>query len=55
MVAMLGVVGSLIGGIFVMTKGAEKDRRTSNKMMQLRVLCQGAAIMLLFLAYLARK
>lgn len=55
MAAMIGVVISLFWGLFVMTKGAEKDHQTSNKMMRLRVLFQGLAIIFLFLAYLSKQ
>ncbi len=51
---MLGVLGSLLFGIVAMTKGQEKDHKTSNKMMQLRVLMQGLAIGFLILSTLAK-
>jgi len=50
-VAMVGVVGSLFTGLFVMGRGSKKDHQTSNKMMQMRVICQGVALICLFLAY----
>ena len=52
--AIGGVVVSLFWGMVAMTKGGEKDHRTSNKMMRMRVLFQGLAILFLFLAYLAK-
>jgi hypothetical protein len=47
-------VASLFGGLLAMSKGTEKDHKTSNKMMQARVILQGLAILFLFLAYAAR-
>jgi len=52
--ALLGVVGSLFWGMVVMTRGREQDHKTSNRMMQLRVLCQGLTLFFLFLAYAAQ-
>jgi hypothetical protein len=37
-----------------MAKGGKDDHKTSNKMMQLRVILQGATVLFLFLSYLAR-
>jgi hypothetical protein len=54
MISMIGVVASLLRGFVAMSRGGEKEHRTSNKMMQMRVLFQGAAIIFLFLAYLAK-
>lgn len=48
---MLAVLGSFFWGIVAMTKGQQKDHQTSNKMMRLRVLFQGLAILFLFLAF----
>lgn len=53
-VAALGVVGSFLWGVVVMTRGRKTDTKTSNRMMQLRVICQGLALLFLFLAYAAR-
>ena len=52
--AMAGVVISLFGGLLAMAKGGKKDHQTSQKMMQWRVICQGIALVCLFLAYLAK-
>lgn len=49
-----GVVGSLALGLFAMTKGEQKDRIRSNKMMRMRVLFQGLALFFLLLSYLAK-
>jgi len=54
LVCMAAVVVSLLRGFVAMTKGGAKDRQNSNKMMRLRVLFQGLAILFLFLAYLAK-
>lgn len=48
---VLAVLGSFLWGIVAMTKGQQKDHRTSNRMMRLRVLFQGLAIFFLFLAF----
>jgi hypothetical protein len=50
-IAMVGVVISLMSGLFLMGRGTKKDHQGSNKMMQMRVLCQGIALVCLFLAY----
>jgi ABC-type Na+ efflux pump permease subunit len=42
--AMLGALGALAFGVFSMAKGG--DPRRSNKIMQWRVLLQGAALLL---------
>jgi len=55
MLMMAGVIGSLLWGLAAMARGAEKDRKTSNKMMRMRVLFQGLAILFLFLAYLGKR
>lgn len=52
--AFLGVVGSLFWGMVVMTRGREQDHKTSNRMMQFRLMCQGLALLFLFLAYAAK-
>jgi hypothetical protein len=54
LIAMLGVVASLLMGLGVMTRGRTDDSKTSNKMMQVRIVCQGLVILFLFLAYLAK-
>jgi hypothetical protein len=53
MACMLGVVLSLLGGLFAMTKNGTKARQGSNKMMQARVALQGLAVLFLFLFYLS--
>lgn len=52
---MLAVAGSFFWGMVAMTGGEEKDRRTSNKMMRMRVTFQGLALVFLLLAYIARQ
>jgi len=49
--AMIGVVLALFRGLLAMGGGTKKDHQTSQKMMQLRVICQAIAIICLFLAY----
>lgn len=52
--AALGVVGSFFWGMVVMTRGREGDAKSSNRMMQFRVMCQGMVFLFLFLAYAAQ-
>ena len=54
LISMLGVLGSLLFGVIAMTKGGEEDRKTSNKLMRMRIILQGAAILFLFISYNAR-
>lgn len=49
--ALLGVIVSLVMGVGAMTRGKENDSKTSNKMMQMRVFCQGLVLLFLFLAF----
>jgi hypothetical protein len=49
--AMIGVLGSLVVGIVAMTRGGEFNKQYGNKLMQARVMLQGAALALLALAY----
>jgi hypothetical protein len=51
MLCLLGVAGSLVAGIVMMTK--EKST-ASNRLMQARVLLQGLTVLFLFLAYLSK-
>ena len=39
----------LFTGMFVMAKGGEFNKKYGNKLMQLRVICQGVAIVLVAL------
>ncbi len=55
LVCVACVVFSLFGGLIAMAKGTKKDNENSNKMMRLRVLFQGLAIVFLFMAYLAKS
>ncbi len=49
LLAMLGVLGSLIYGLYQMSQEGTDHRRKSNKMMWMRVWLQGAAILLIFI------
>jgi len=51
-IAMFLALGSLLLGLVSMVKGGEFDRKYSNKLMQLRVYMQGAALVLFALAAL---
>jgi type II secretory pathway pseudopilin PulG len=44
--ALLAVLGTLLFGVFTMARGGD-DARKSNKLMQYRVMLQGAALVLL--------
>jgi hypothetical protein len=46
LVAMLLTAVVLFAGMFAMAKGGEFNKKYGNKLMQLRVLCQGVAIVL---------
>ncbi len=52
--AMLAVVGSLFVGLFFMARGGKGDPRRSNKAMRLRVILQGAALLLFVIAILIK-
>lgn len=52
--AMIGVVFALVRGLLALGGGTAKDHQTSQKMMQMRVICQAIAIICLFLAYAAK-
>ncbi|AWU97554.1 twin transmembrane helix small protein [Azospirillum ramasamyi] len=52
--AMLAVVGSLFVGLFFMARGGRNDPRRSNKAMRLRVILQGAALVLFVIAILIK-
>ncbi len=54
LVSMGVVVVSMVLGMTAMVKGQAKDHKTSNKMMRMRVLFQGIAIICLVLAYLTK-
>lgn len=54
MLCLLGVVGILFTGLVLMAREGEKNRKTSNKMMQARVLMQGLAVAFLLLSWLSR-
>ena len=54
MLSMVAVVGVFMFGMVAMTKGGKEQNLRSNKMMQLRVLFQGSAILFLFLAYMTK-
>lgn len=54
MVSMLGVVVALLLGLKAMARGTEQDNRTSNRMMQLRIVFQGLAVGFLIMAFLTK-
>ena len=42
--AMAATLGVLFVGLFSMARGGEFNRRNSNKLMRLRIICQAAAL-----------
>ena len=50
-IAMLSAAGALFLGLFSMVKGGEFNKKYSNKLMQARVMLQGAALLFLALAF----
>jgi hypothetical protein len=52
---MAAVLAALAAGIFGMAKGGEFNRKYGNKLMQLRVCMQGAAIVFFLLAIVVMK
>ena len=44
--AMLATVGVLFFGLFSMARGGEFNRRNSNKLMRMRIVCQAVALVL---------
>lgn len=54
LVSMAGVVISLVLGFRAMAKGSQKDHKTSQRMMRMRIFFQALAILFLFLAYISK-
>lgn len=50
--AMVAVLGALGVGLVTMVRGGEANARVGNKMMRLRVILQGVALLLFALAFL---
>lgn len=55
LLAIVGTVIALVGGIVAMGKGTPKANQLSQRLMRMRVFCQGLAIFFLLLAYLTKK
>lgn len=53
--AAVAVVASLAGGMAVMTRGGDTDRKYSNKFMQARLIAQGLAVLFLVLGVLSLR
>jgi len=53
--AMLAVLASLFVGLFAMARGGEFNAKYGNKLMRLRVLFQGVAVILFVAAVLASR
>ena len=52
-VALVAVLGVLFLGLFSMARGGEFNKKHGNRLMRLRVVMQGAALVLLALAMLS--
>ena len=52
---IMATVAVLIGGIIVMARGGETNRKFGNKMMVARVALQGATLLVVVLLLLLRK
>lgn len=54
-IAMLATLAVMGIGLFSMVKGGEFNEKYGNKLMQLRVIMQGAALFFLVLAFMASQ
>lgn len=54
-VAMIATLGVLIVGIVAMTRGGAFNEKYGQKLMRLRVFCQGAALLIFALLLLSSK
>lgn len=54
-VAMLATLASLFIGLFAMVKGGEFNKKHGNRLMQLRVMLQGAALLFFVLAFMTAQ
>lgn len=52
-IAVLLTLGTLFAGIFSMARGGEFNKKNANKLMRMRIYCQGAALAFFALAMLA--
>lgn len=50
---LLAVLASLVAGVVIMAKGGQTDKKYSNKLMQVRLYLQGAALIVLIFIALA--
>lgn len=53
--AMVVTLGVLFFGLFSMARGGEYNKRNSNRIMRLRVIMQGAAVLLFLLFVLLAR
>jgi len=54
-IAMFSVAAVMGLGIFSMVKGGEFNKKYGNKLMQARVILQGLALAMLFLAFITSQ
>lgn len=54
-IAMAAVLASLVVGIGAMAKGGEFNKKYGNKLMRLRVILQGVALLLFALAVMSKQ
>lgn len=55
LIAMFGTLAVLFAGLFAMARGGEFNKRHGNKLMRLRVMMQGLAILIFFALMLAMR
>lgn len=54
-VAVLLTLGTLFVGLFAMARGGEFNKNNANKIMRIRIYCQGAALLFFALAMMAHN
>ena len=52
-IAVLLTLGTLFAGLFVMARGGDTNKKNANKLMHMRIYCQGAALAFFALAMLS--
>jgi hypothetical protein len=55
LIAMFGTLAVLFVGLFAMARGGEFNKRHGNKLMRLRVMMQGLAILIFFALMMAMR
>jgi hypothetical protein len=55
LIAMFGTLAVLFAGLFTMARGGDFNKRHGNKLMRLRVMMQGFAVLIFFALMLAMR